>query len=325
MKKREGVLKEVDRVEILTLIDNYVDFLLESTDIVTRPARTKEEELPRDTLLAEHGLSLLITVSEGQKRHTILMDTGHSPIGVLHNIERLEVDLSAIEGIVMSHSHMDHTGSLYPLLEKMSGPVPMVVHPYAFTFPRYVKRKDGRLERFPRTLVRSELEKRGVKIVEAKGPTPLAEGMILVTGEVDRSTGFEKGMPNAYVEKDGALEQDPISDDQALVIHLRDKGLVVIGGCSHAGIANTILHAKKISGIDKVHAVLGGFHLSGPLYEPIIEETIKAIREMRPEVVVPMHCTGWTAIGRFSEEFPSAFILNSVGSKYTFLSSRFSG
>ncbi|MBU2497839.1 MAG: MBL fold metallo-hydrolase [Proteobacteria bacterium] len=325
MKKREGVLKEVDRVEILTLIDNYVDLLLESTDIVTRPARTKEEELPRDTLLAEHGLSLLITVSEGKKRHTILMDTGHSAIGVLHNIERLEVDVSAIEGIVMSHAHMDHTGSLYPLLEKMSGPVPMVVHPYAFTFPRYVKRKDGRLERFPRTLVRSELEKQGVKIVEAKGPTPLAEGMILVTGEVERRTAFEKGMPNAFVEKDGALKQDPVSDDQALVIHLRDKGLVVIGGCSHAGIVNTILHAKKISGIDKVHAVLGGFHLTGPLYEPIIEETIKAIREMRPEVVVPMHCTGWNAIERFSEEFPSAFILNSVGSKYTFLSSQFSG
>ena len=325
MSKRKGVLKEVDRVEILALIDNYVDVLLGSTDIVTRPPRTKGEELPTDALLAEHGLSLLITVSEGDKKHTILFDTGHSRIGVMHNIEMLEVDLNEIEGIVLSHAHMDHTGSLRPLLEKMSKPVPLVVHPYVFTSPRYIMRQDGGMERFPRTLVRTELEKQGVKLLEAGGPTPLAEGMILVTGEVERSTDFEKGMPNAYVEKDGALVQDPVSDDQALVIHLRDKGLVVIGGCCHTGIVNTILHARKISGIEKIHAVLGGFHLSGPLYETVIDETIKAIREMRPEVIVPMHCTGWTAIERFSEEFPSAFILNSVGSKYTFLSSRFSG
>ena len=325
MNRSKGLLKEAERVEILTLIDNYVDVLLESTDVVTRPPRTKGEELPTDALLAEHGLSLLVTVSDGDEAHTILFDTGHSRIGVMHNIDMLGVDLDRVEAIVLSHAHMDHTGSLQPLLERMARPVPLVVHPYAFRFPRYIQRKDGAMERFPRTLVRESLEKQGVELLEAKGPTSLAEGMILVTGEVERRTKFEKGMPNAYVEEKGALKQDPVSDDQALVIHLRDKGLVVIGGCSHKGIVNTVLHARKISGVEQIHAILGGFHLSGPLYETVVEETIKVIREMRPEVIVPMHCTGWGAMERFSEEFPSAFVLNSVGSTFTLPASRLPG
>jgi 7,8-dihydropterin-6-yl-methyl-4-(beta-D-ribofuranosyl)aminobenzene 5'-phosphate synthase len=141
--------------------------------------------------------------------------------------------------------------------------------------------------------------------------------MIMVSGEVERATSFEKGMPNAMVERNGMLEKDPISEDQALFVHLRGKGLVVIGGCSHAGIVNTVLYGKKLTGARTVHAVLGGFHLSGPFFEPVIGETIDALKAMAPEVLVPMHCTGWKAIHRFEEAFPGVFILNAVGSNYT--------
>jgi 7,8-dihydropterin-6-yl-methyl-4-(beta-D-ribofuranosyl)aminobenzene 5'-phosphate synthase len=134
---------------------------------------------------------------------------------------------------------------------------------------------------------------------------------------VERVTDFEKGLPNAQMERNGKIEKDLILDDQALVINLKGKGLVVIAGCSHAGIINTILYAGKITGVEKVHTVLGGFHLSGPIFEPIIEETIKEFKKMAPEVLVPMHCTGWKAIQRFSDEFPSSFVLNSVGSRFT--------
>ena len=137
----------------------------------------------------------------------------------------------------------------------------------------------------------------------------------MVTGEVERTTGFEKGLPGALMEKDGEMEPDLIADDQALVMNLREKGLVVISGCSHSGIINTILYAQKVTGLGKIHAVLGGFHLTGPAFESIIEKTISELKNVAPEVVVPMHCTGWKAIQRFSQEFPSAFVLNSVGSK----------
>jgi len=155
-----------------------------------------------------------------------------------------------------------------------------------------------------------------VQIVESRKPVPVADGRIVVTGEIERTTRFEKGLPNAYTEQDGKLVKDPISDDQSLVLHLRGKGLVVISGCAHSGIINTLLYSKKISGVDRLYAVLGGFHLSGPQFEPIIEETIESMKEMKPKIFVPMHCTGWKAVHRCEEAFPDAFVLNSVGSKY---------
>jgi len=113
VKERSGkMLRPVDKIEILTLMDNYVDLLLESTPVVTRPPKAKGGIISKDTLIGEHGLSLLVTVFDGGEKHTILFDTGHTGIGVLHNAAHLEVDLGKIETIVMSHRHMDHTGSL---------------------------------------------------------------------------------------------------------------------------------------------------------------------------------------------------------------------
>jgi len=220
-----------------------------------------------------------------------------------------------MEAIVLSHAHMDHTGSLHPILGKISNPIPLVVHPDAFHYPRFFEQKDGTKKRFPRTLVRRDLDQKNVKLQESKTPTPILEGSILVTGEIERTTAFEKGMPEALLEREGRLEPDPIKDDQALVMNLKQKGLVVISGCSHAGIINTVLYAKKLAGVEKVHAVLGGFHLSGAFYERILEETIEMLKTLSPAVVVPMHCTGRKAMERFSREFPSSFVLNSVGSK----------
>jgi 7,8-dihydropterin-6-yl-methyl-4-(beta-D-ribofuranosyl)aminobenzene 5'-phosphate synthase len=310
-------LKQVDRVEILTVVDNYSDVLLKSTGIVTRPPLGKEGQIPSDTLLAEHGLSLLVSAHRGEEKHTILFDTGYSQIGALHNLERLKIDLEEIEAVVLSHGHMDHTGSLYPLLEKMPGPVTLVLHPDAFLYPRYFGLEDGTKLLFPRTVVEADLKRRNVNIQESKTPTLIAEDTILITGNVERTTEFEKGLPNALMEREGKIEKDPISDDQALVLHLKGKGLVVISGCSHAGIVNTALFSQKIIAEQNIHAILGGFHLSGSFFEPIIDKTIEALQGMNPEVIVPMHCTGWKAIQRFSEAFPDSFALNSVGSKFT--------
>lgn len=310
-------LKELDRVEVLTLMDNFVDVLLEDTKVVSRPPKAIGTEIPTDTLLAEHGLSLLVKVQHGAEKHTILFDTGYNSMGVLHNMAKLAVDPNEMEAIVLSHAHMDHTGSLHPILQKISNPIPLVVHPDAFLYPRFVEEKDGSRRRFPRTLVREDLDRRNVELLESKTPTPILDETILVTGEVERTTEFEKGMPNALIERDGNLEPDPIKDDQALVMHLKDKGLVVVSGCSHAGIVNTVRYAKKLTGVAKVHAILGGFHLSGAFFEKIVDKTIDELKALSPVVVVPMHCTGRKAMEQFSREFPSSFVLNSVGSKIT--------
>jgi 7,8-dihydropterin-6-yl-methyl-4-(beta-D-ribofuranosyl)aminobenzene 5'-phosphate synthase len=317
MSQSHVSLKQADRVEILTIMDNYTDVLLRNTKVVTRPPLAKGGSIPVDALLAEHGLSLLVKVYHGEEKHTILFDTGYTNIGVPHNLELLNVDLNEIEAIAVSHGHMDHTGSLYAVLDKMSAPVPVVVHPDAFLSPRYFGLDDGRKLLFPLILVKEKFEDRNAEIIESRTPKLLADDMVMVTGQVERVTAFEKGLPNAQMERNGKIEKDLILDDQALVINLKGKGLVVIAGCSHAGIINTILYAGKMTGVEKVHTVLGGFHLSGPIFEPIIEETIKEFKKMAPEVLVPMHCTGWKAIQRFSDEFPSSFVLNSVGSRFT--------
>ncbi len=313
-------LMEVEKLEVTTLVDNYVDVLLPSTDIVQRPPLAKDLKIPTDTLLAEHGLSMLVTTYSKNEEHHILFDTGYSQVALVHNMDILEIKPQDIEAVVMSHAHMDHTGGLYPFLEKLSGPVPVALHPDAFLCPRYFLLEGGQRLLFPCTLVAEELKKHGAEIVETKAPTVLGKGTVLVTGEVERVTNFEKGLPNAMMEKNGEVVKDAILDDQALVVNVKGKGLVVISGCSHAGIINTLLYAKKVTGIEKIYGVIGGFHLSGAFFEPIIEDTIAQLKTMSPQVLVPMHCTGWKAIERFSQEFPNAFILNSVGSKFIFSS-----
>ena len=309
-------LKEVDRVEIISLMDNYVDLLLGDTEIAKRPPLSDTDELPKDTLHAEHGLSLLIKVESGSESHTVLLDTGYSETGVLHNMGILHVDTGSIEAIVISHAHMDHNGSLLPLLDRISHKPAIVIHPYAFHYPRFLKDSMGKRTYFPRVLIEEELKKRQSTLLINDGPTLIANDMVAVTGEVERNTDFEKGMPNGYIEIDGHTERDTMKDDQALVINLRGSGLVVISGCSHSGIINTLLFAQKITGLEKIYGVLGGLHLTGQLPEHVIDKTLEELNKLNPEVVVPMHCTGWNSIKRIEAEFPNAFVMNSVGTKY---------
>lgn len=310
-------LRRVDRIEIVTLVDNYADVLLESSDLVSRPPRAKDGRIPLNTFLSEHGVSLLVTVWREKNKHTILFDTGYTGIPLFHNAELLGLDLTEIEALVLSHAHMDHTGALHRFLDSIGRAVPVVLHPDVFLYPRFLVLNDGQKQQFPRTLVRSELLDRKIQIVESKTPVSLAEGAILVSGEVERRTGFEKGIPYAFVEREGKVMKDPIADDQAIIMHLKGKGLVVVSGCAHAGIINTLLHAGRITGEEKIYGVLGGFHLSGPAFEPIVDQTIQALKEINPHVLVPMHCTGWNSTRRLAEAFPSAMVLNSVGSKIT--------
>jgi len=168
------------------------------------------------------------------------------------------------------------------------------------------------------SLDEQSIMKTGAEIIKSRGPSTLASGLIMVTGEVERTTPFEKGFPTMEAKINGNWVVDPFNDDQAIIVNLKGKGLVIVGGCSHAGIINTIRYAKNITNIDKVYAVLGGFHLTGPLFEPIIGVTIDEMVKINPDYVVPMHCTGWNAVNQFKEKMPKQVIINTVGTCYTF-------
>jgi 7,8-dihydropterin-6-yl-methyl-4-(beta-D-ribofuranosyl)aminobenzene 5'-phosphate synthase len=159
----------------------------------------------------------------------------------------------------------------------------------------------------------------GFEIVENRRPSFLLDGAMLVTGEVDRTTEFERGFPVHEAHREGKWEPDPlILDDQALVMNVRDRGLVVLTGCGHAGIVNIVRYATKLTGIDRVYAILGGFHLSGPLFEPTIPAVAAALAAFEPQWLVPAHCTGWRAQTLFAARFPDAYLPNSVGTRYEF-------
>ena len=233
------------------------------------------------------------------------------------NAERLGIDAGALQGVVLSHGHFDHAGGLDGLarLRGRSG-LPLTVHPAVWTRRRLELPGGGAMD-LP-TLSRGALEREGFEVIERRHPSLLVGG-ILITGEVDRVTEFERGMPPAHQAWDGhGWRHDPaVIDDQALVINVRGRGLVVITGCGHAGVVNIIRHAMRLTGVRLLLAVIGGFHLSGPAFEPVIEPTVAALTELAPELIVPGHCTGWRAQHTLAATLPAAWVQSSVGTTYT--------
>lgn len=311
-------IREVDRLEITVLVDNYTDiFLIENTDVCRRP------QLPffPQILFAEHGFSCLIKVCSGNDEHTVLMDAAVTPSCLFNNANLLKADLGKIEAIALSHGHPDHFFGLEGLLKFVSKEqnkeLPLFLHPDAFLERRFNIPLIGHPVNLP-SLNENIIKEAGACLVKSKEALPIAESLIYTTGEVERKIPFEKGFPWAEAKMDGNWVFDPFRDDQGLVIKVKGKGLVVISGCAHAGIINTVEHAKKITRTDKVHAVLGGFHLTGRLFDPIIQPTIDEMKRIKPDYIVPMHCTGWKAINRFAEEMPEQFLLNTVGTTYVF-------
>ena len=166
---------------------------------------------------------------------------------------------------------------------------------------------------------RTKLSEAGYDISERNGVSLIVDSSLLVTGEIPRTNDFEKGSPIYFAEVDGKLEPAPlIQDDQALVLSLRDKGLVVITGCAHAGLINTLTYAKELTGEDRIYAVIGGMHLTGGLFERIIPRTIEELKRLEPRYMIPCHCTGVRAMNEIMNQMPEAFIQNSVGTSYNF-------
>jgi 7,8-dihydropterin-6-yl-methyl-4-(beta-D-ribofuranosyl)aminobenzene 5'-phosphate synthase len=305
--------READRLEVTVLVDNYSDLLLlERTGVLRRP-----QVAPPDCLLAEHGLSFLLNVRAGSEEHVVLVDAGISPTSLFYNAGVLKADLRRVESVFLSHGHFDHFGGLIRFLETSRRGVPLVLHPEAFLQRRLNIPITKSIVDMPQ-LDEKVLSEAGAVLHKEKEASTLASGLVLVSGEVKRVTDFEKGFPWAEALIGGNWVLDPFHDDQGLAVKVKDRGLVVIGGCSHAGIINTVRHLQRVAGGERVHAVLGGFHLTGQLFDPIIGSTIREMEKLGPDFVVPMHCTGWKAINQFAAEMPGQFILNTVGTTYVF-------
>jgi 7,8-dihydropterin-6-yl-methyl-4-(beta-D-ribofuranosyl)aminobenzene 5'-phosphate synthase len=315
-------IPEVQKATVTVITDNYYDFTRPNYKIATRlhTAFTLPADYPiwNTTLHAEHGLAYHIeTVVDGQS-HSFLFDYGTDFQGLKSNMELLNIDFKKLEALGLSHDHFDHQVALVELLkskrEMIRAGIPFYVGEQTFV-GTFWKRPDGRIVSLA-ALKREDIENLGfVKIVEVKDPTPIVPGAFL-TGRIEQATDYEK-IPPGFVAKRGTeFIQETFPGEQAVILNAKGKGLIVLSGCAHRGIVNTVKHAQKITGIKRVCAVMGGFHLTGAKPE-LIQRTIADIKAINPEYIVPTHCTGFEAISAFTKEMPDQFILNTAGTKYT--------
>ena len=322
---------ETQNVAVTVLVDNMTDMLLKSTDTVKR--YTQESGEP---LLAEHGLAALIDLKEAGGR--ILWDAGITRITLMENMRRMKIDPTTIDKIALSHGHPDHIIAMTDVIKAIGGrpspqnwdkdatpeemrnwmkglKVPLVAHPAAFR-ERWKAFPDG-AKYGPMVTPRDEWEAAGAEIILSEGPYELGPGC-WTTGAVPRQSFETAGTPPIFAYREGdEFIRDYVDDDQAIVINVRDKGLVIVPGCAHSGIVNTVNHAKEISGVDKVWAIIGGFHLISSTDEEI-QRTIDEIKKVKPTMIVPSHCTGFKAINQFANQMPDEFVLGVVGTTYLF-------
>ncbi len=256
--------------------------------------------------LAEWGLSILVEVNETR----ILMDTGLS-FSAVHNAQLMGIDLSTIDCIVLSHGHADHTGGLREVL-KIKGEVEVIAHPKIWA-AKHVERDKGRVQYSGIPFLREELESRGARFKLGREPVHITK-QVMTTGEIPMFSGYEEIENNLFVKEAGKLHPDPLADDLALIIDT-DFGLVVILGCAHRGIINTLRHAQNLTGKELVYAAIGGTHLFRASEERL-EKTIADLREIGIQRLGVSHCTGFRASARLAQEFEDIFFMNNAGTQF---------
>jgi 7,8-dihydropterin-6-yl-methyl-4-(beta-D-ribofuranosyl)aminobenzene 5'-phosphate synthase len=331
-------LQDVEAVSITILVDNCTDFLLTNSTHAKRPPLIVNEKYNLPAPVAEHGFSALISTFAKNNKNidTFLFDAGVSENGVIHNADLLGIRFDQIDGIILSHGHFDHFTGLPNVLKRISSrrssTVDLFSHPDAF-LRRWEIYPDGKRARLP-FLDEKQLKELGATIHKNSGvkllPTDTSSSL-LITGEIPRNSSFEKGFPFQYAEnlngnaygdeKNLDLVPDPlVKDDQAVVVDVRNKGLVVITGCGHAGIINTVNYAMQVTGIDKIYAVIGGFHLpaDGGIFEEAIESTLNELQKIDPKYIIPCHCSGWKATNKIIDLMPNKFIQSAVCTTLTF-------
>ena len=306
---------EVDKMTVWVLTDNYYDALRPDSKITKR-----YRVVPGKSIHAEHGLAYYVETVVNGKASTCMFDYGLDPVGVMNNIALLGLDLGKANAFSLSHGHFDHWMGAVSILKqnqsRIAGGTPFYVGEEAFA-RRYSLRPGGTEAMDLGQLKKDDVEVLGVKVVEVKNPMEIIPGAYF-TGNIQRVTTYEKVPPSLLIKRGEKPEPDDFRGEQALFFNVKGKGLVVLSGCAHAGIVNTVKHAQKVAGTDRVHAVMGGFHLINAKPE-VIQNTVADIKAMKPDYIVPTHCTGFEAIVAFGKEMPTEFTLNTAGTQYTFV------
>jgi 7,8-dihydropterin-6-yl-methyl-4-(beta-D-ribofuranosyl)aminobenzene 5'-phosphate synthase len=321
------VVGSVEQASITVVVDNKADLIVESSETV--------KYFTDRPLLAEHGFSALIQLGGSERK--ILWDAGVSRVALIENLRRMKLDLASIGTIALSHGHLDHHAAMTDLLMEMAilpqekewgaslewseveawestFRIPIVAHPAAFR-ERWWQKKDGTLVGPSLPAPEQAWQALGAEIVLSEGPYQLGAGC-WTTGYIPRNSFEKTGRPQEARYRDGSrLLPDDMDDDQAIVINVYGKGLIVLSGCAHSGIVNTIAHARQCFGVDRVYAVIGGFHLAEASDEEI-GQTIDYMLALEPHLVVPCHCTGLKAICRFAQAMGDKFVEGVAGTTY---------
>ncbi|MCF2136785.1 MAG: MBL fold metallo-hydrolase [Candidatus Thorarchaeota archaeon] len=317
-------IKTVDTAETTIVVDNMIGGAKDEAGQITFPTDWVGERGNPRYLWAGHGLSVLVRATVDQVTKTVLYDTGPSDELIAHNFASLDLDTSTIDEIVMSHGHWDHFGGLRWILEQTgSRHIPVHVHPRMFHSRSVARRADVEKRRLlPDILSEQEIQNLGGELIFSRDPELLQEDMFLVSGEVPRNTPYELGYSGHEILIDGKWEDDQqIIDDRCLILNVRDRGLVIISGCSHAGIVNMTRHAIRLTGEKRIAAVVGGLHLSGASSDKI-EATIQDLSRLDPEILLVGHCTGWRALKAFADAVPKRLFPSAVGTRLSIRSDK---
>jgi 7,8-dihydropterin-6-yl-methyl-4-(beta-D-ribofuranosyl)aminobenzene 5'-phosphate synthase len=308
-------MTEADQLKIVFITDNYYDAL--------RPDPTtgvRYRSAPGLSIHAEHGLSCYVETVVNGRPSGFMFDFGLDPQGVMSNMALLRIDLATVRAFGLSHGHFDHWSGLLEVLKANQSNIAKGAPLYVGeeTFAHRFGRTPGNLElRDLSRLDKDRIERLDLlDILGVAQPLEVIPGAYL-TGNIERIVDYEKDSQTLFVERDGKIEIDDFRGEQALVFNVKGKGLVVLSGCAHVGIVNTVQHARKLTGIEKVHAILGGFHLVNAGSQRIAQ-TVDAIKQIGPDHIVPAHCTGFEAITSLSREMPNQFTLNTAGTTYIF-------
>jgi len=324
----------VDRLSLRVLVDGSFNLFLRPGEV----KGVKVEPAPRSdyrrALHNQWGLSLLVESQKATEQHTVMLDFGYTPEALNNNFELVGGDAKKIEALIVSHGHFDHYGGLLGFLDKHRDALPADLTLYAGGEDNFCHRwqgTPGALSDFG-ALDRRELAKRNVKVVLCESPAVV--GHAFTTGKITRSS-IEKVLPNTRVEfamKDGlgcnashylpAEMQGKIVPDEhihehATCFNVKDRGIVVISSCGHVGIVNSARQAQAVSGVDKVHALVGGFHL-GPAPDDYLRQVVAEIKKLDPDVIVPMHCSGENFIREVRAQMPDKLLVPTTGSRLTF-------
>lgn len=313
----QAALQPVDAADVTIVIDNSIDLLAASTEQARRPPFVWDG-FEREQLHAEHGYSSVLTIHRAGRSESMLYDAGLGRDTTIHNLDVLGLKPADFRAMVLSHGHADHHGGLEGLFRRVGQrKMPLVLHPDVW-HDRKIAFPTGAEVHLPPPS-HQDLDREGWEIIEERGPSLLLDGTVLVTGQVERVTDFEQGFPIHHARTEHGWELDRwIWDDQAVVVHVRGKGLVIVSGCSHSGAINVIRHAQRLTGVEQIHAFVGGMHLTGGLFEAIIPRTVDEMAAIGPAVLVPGHCSGWKAVHQLAAKLPQAFIQSNVGTTLHF-------